>query len=90
MLYRHVFGRISSEFHGILWIKLNFRGSATAQNIRSPAYFWFNSVLVGRKCQYLPFKVILTIITLKFIGMIRLLKQSLFVENLKKGGDSVR
>ena len=43
MLCRHVFGKISSEFRGILRVFVNFadlleiRGSATARNIRSPA-----------------------------------------------------
>ena len=42
MLYRHVFDKISTEFHGILRVFVNFadlpefRGSATARNIRSP------------------------------------------------------
>ena len=43
MSYRHVFDMISTEFRGIFSVLVNFadlpefRGSATARNIRSPA-----------------------------------------------------
>lgn len=39
MLYRHVFGKISSELRGISRVFVNFAGfldSVTARNIRSP------------------------------------------------------
>ena len=36
MLYRHVLDKISTEFRGILHVFVNFRGSATARNIRGP------------------------------------------------------
>ena len=48
MLCRHVFDKIFSEFRAILLVFSwdfadlpEFRGSTTAQNIRSPAYIYF-------------------------------------------------